>query len=184
MDVKHVEIGVCGLSCRLCPMFQTPASSRCSSCKSSSRMAVGCPFITCAVKNRGIEFCWQCPENSTCKKWENHREAGKHRDSFKCYQKLEDDIAFIQERGVEEFDKQQRFREGLLKEMLDGFNDGRSKSYYCVAATVLPVDELQNALLKAQEQSDGKQPGEKSKVMHQVLEQISKQKGYCLKLRK
>ena len=172
------------LSCRLCPMFQTQASGRCAGCKSTGRIAVGCPFITCAVKNKEIEFCWQCQENTTCKKWEKHREEGKHRDSFKCYQKLEDDITFIQERGVEEFDRQQKIRESFLKEMLDGFNDGRSKTYYSVAATVLPVDELQNALLKAQEKSDGKQSKEKSKVMHKVLEEISKQKGYCLKLRK
>jgi hypothetical protein len=26
-------------------------------------MAVGCPFITCAVKKKGIEFCWDCEEN-------------------------------------------------------------------------------------------------------------------------
>jgi hypothetical protein len=184
MAVKYVEIGVCGLSCRLCPMYQTQATSKCAGCKSTSRMAVGCPFITCAVKNKGIEFCWQCPENNTCKKWMRHREEGKHRDSFKCYQKLEDDILFIREHDVEEFDMQQKIREALLKQMLDGFNDGRSKSYYCIAATVLPLYELQNIILKAQKQSTGKQLKEKSKILHTILEQNSTQKGYCLKLRK
>jgi len=34
-------------------------------------MAAGCPFITCAVKKKGIEFCWDCEENKTCEKWKN-----------------------------------------------------------------------------------------------------------------
>lgn len=62
-QIKYPEIGICGLSCRLCPMYNTKAKSKCVGCKSKNRMAVGCPFITCAVKKKGIEFCWDCEEN-------------------------------------------------------------------------------------------------------------------------
>jgi len=151
MDLQHVEVGVCGLSCRLCPMYHTQTENRCAGCKSPSRMAVGCPFITCAVKKKGIEFCWQCGENGTCEKWRKHREASRQYDSFKCYQKLEGDIEFIRKNGVSEFEKQQKIREQLLKEMLREFNDGRSKSYYCIASTVLQIDELQDILTKAKD---------------------------------
>jgi hypothetical protein len=100
MQIIYPEIGVCGLSCRLCPMYNTEAESRCLGCKSPNRIAVGCPFITCAVKKKGIEFCWDCEENKICEKWKKHREAGKKSDSFKCYQKLEEDIRFIQKNGI------------------------------------------------------------------------------------
>jgi len=103
MKTKYPEIGVCGLSCRLCPKYHTEGESKCGGCKSEFRMAVGCPFITCAVKKKGIEFCWDCEENITCEKWEKHREFGKHHDTFTCYQKLEDNISFIQKKGVGEF---------------------------------------------------------------------------------
>ena|SRR3972149_7796139 len=184
MNIQYPEVGVCGLSCRLCPMYHTQTESRCKGCKSTGRMAVGCPFITCAVKKKGVEFCWECTENGTCERWKKHREAGKQHDSFKCYQKLEDDISFILEHGVMEFEKQQKIREHFLKEMLREFNDGRSKSYYCIAATVLKNEELQEILTKAKQQSKGMQPKEKAKVMHSVLERISNDKGYLLKLRK
>jgi len=59
MDIKFIEVGVCGLSCRLCPTYHSKAESKCAGCKSPDRMAVGCPFITCAVKKKGVEFCWQ-----------------------------------------------------------------------------------------------------------------------------
>jgi hypothetical protein len=184
MRIKHLEVGVCGLSCKLCPMYQTYSKSRCLGCKSAARMAIGCPFITCAVKKKKLEFCWPCPENATCMKWKKHREAGKERDSFKCYQKLEEDIQFILQRGIEEFEKYQKIREQLLKEMLNEFNVGRSKSYYCIAATVLRIDELQEVLIRAREQSKGMQLDEKSKVMHSTLENLASEKGYLLKLRK
>lgn len=129
MKIKHPGIGICGLSCKLCPNYHMNTISRCLRCKSEDRMAVGCPFITCAIKKKGIEFCWDCEENKTCQKWRKHREAGKKVDSFKCYQKLEDDIDFIQKRGVIEFEKLQKIREQLLKEMLQEFNEGRSKRH-------------------------------------------------------
>ena len=165
-------------------MYNSDTTSRCEGCKSPTRMAVGCPFITCAVKKRGIEFCWLCSESASCEKWANHRKAGRQYDSFKCYQKLEADIQFVLDHGVMEFELQQKIREALLKEMLSEFNDGRSKSYYCIASTVLAVDELQEVLEKAKEQTKGLVLKEKSKIMHMLLEQISSKKGYLLKLRK
>ena len=68
--------------------------------------------------------------------------------------------------------------------MLQNFNDGRSKSKYCIAATVLKIDELKEALTKAEAQSKNLQPNEKAKVMHSLLDLVSKEKGYLLKLRK
>ncbi|WP_243668727.1 hypothetical protein [Methanoculleus chikugoensis] len=43
----------------------------------------------------------------------------------------------------------------MLREMLNDFNEGRSKSYYCIAATVLELDELEEALSRAREESGG-----------------------------
>lgn len=184
MRIKYSQIGICGLSCRLCPRYHTEAKSRCEGCKTESRMAVGCPFITCATRKRQIEFCWECEENKTCEKWEKHREAGKKADSFKCYQKLEDDISFIQKKGVNEFEKLQKVREELLKEMLQEFNEGRSKSYYCIAATVLEIEALKEALIKAKKESKGLGIKDKSKILHSILDEVAKRRNYCLRLRR
>jgi hypothetical protein len=184
MNIKYPEIGICGLSCRLCPNYNTDADSRCPGCKSEGRMAVGCPFITCAIKKKGVEFCWDCDENRTCEKWSKHREAGKKFDSFKCYQKLEDDIAFIQKNGVAEFENTQKIREHLLSWMLKEYNEGRSKSYYCIASTVLDIDELKEALSMADHGSEGLNIKEKSRALHKILDNIAAKKNYNLKLRK
>ena len=147
-------------------------------------MSVGCPFITCAVKKKGIDFCWECGESNDCKKWRLHRDASKISDSFKCYQTLEADISFVLKNGIEEFEKKQKDRELILKTMLDEFNNGRSKSYYCIASSVLEIDELHNALRMATEQTKNMEPKQKTKILHSILDQIAKEKVYLLKLRK
>lgn len=184
MQIEYTQIGICGLSCRLCPRYHTETKSKCAGCKSENRMVVGCPFITCAVKKKEIEFCWDCEENKTCEKWKNHREFGKQHDTFKCYQKLENNISFIQKHGVIEFEKVQKTREKLLKEMLQNFNDGRSKNYYCIAVTIFEIEELKKALTKAKKDSVGLEIKGKSKILHSVLNEIAGRKNYCLKLRK
>jgi hypothetical protein len=184
MEIKHPEIGVCGLSCRLCPSYQSESKSRCFGCKTESRMVVGCPFITCAVKKKRIEFCWECEEKNICEKWKKRRESGKNHDSFKCYQTLERDIAFIDKHGVRAFEKVQKEREKILKTVIAEFNEGRSRSYYCIAATLLEIDELKMALTKAKGESLSLEIKERSKLLHSLLDEIAERKNHTLKLRK
>jgi hypothetical protein len=184
MTIEYPEIGVCGLSCRLCPRYHTDTKSRCQGCKSEGRMTVGCPFITCAVKQKEIEFCGDCNGCKTCERWAGHRETGKRVDSFISYQKLEENIAFIRQNGLTDFDRVQKMREKLLREMLREYNEGRSKRYYCVASTVLKIDELTEALARARKDSRGMAIKEKANVLHSVLDEAAARRGYCLALRK
>lgn len=184
MDIIYPEIGICGLSCRLCPRYQTEAASKCGGCKSPDRMAAGCPFITCAIKKMGVEFCGDCKTSESCGKWRSHRAVGRGHDSFKSYQKLEDDIRFIQAEGMKVFDGQQRLREALLRRLLNGYNEGRSKNYYSIAATVMEIPELEGALEEATTGAVTMSIKDKSRMMHARLDAVALKKGYRLNLRK
>lgn len=184
VSIQYPEIGICGLSCRLCPSYHACGPSRCAGCKSADRIAVGCPFITCALKKRQIEFCWECDESDTCQRWGNHRKASRKHDSFVCYQKLEENIAFMQRGGVGVFEREQKTREKWLIEVLNGYNDGRSKTYYSIAATVMEIEELRTALLQAGSNSAGFGRKEKSKQLHLLLDNIAEKRHYSLRLRK
>ena len=118
MSGKYPEIGICGLLCRLCPNYFIEGTSKCHGCKSDFRMRMGCPFITYAVKRKGLEFCWQCDESDTRDKWHAHREFSHEHDTFVCYQKVEDNIPYIQQHGIDAFREIQRNKERLLREML------------------------------------------------------------------
>jgi hypothetical protein len=184
MAIKYPEVGICGLSCRLCPSYHAEGVSKCGGCKSESRMSAGCPFITCAIKKKGIEFCWQCDESNTCEKWRAHRKFSREYDTFVCYQKLEDNIASIERHGIGWFEETQRIRENLLNNMLSHFNEGRSKTYYCISATIFEIRDLKAALAQAGKASDGLSIKERSKILHTIMDKIAEEKHYSLRLRK
>jgi len=86
--------------------------------------------------------------------------------------------------GIEAFNEQQKIRENLLLRLLKQFNEGRSKSYYCIAATVLNINELESALTEADIKSQSLDIKDKAKVMHSLLDALALKKGYHIKLRK
>lgn len=186
MKVKYPEIGFCGLSCRICPGFHVQGKSRCSGCKTKFRMFGPCTMLHCKIRReQGIEFCWDCKESKTCPKWKKHRKFSKKYDTFKCYQTLEKDIAFIKKHGVKEFEKTQKQREKLLKELLKNFNEGRSKNFYCIAVTILEIDGIKKALTKGKKESENiKDIKEKAKLMHKILDEVAQKDKKILKLRK
>jgi hypothetical protein len=92
--------------------------------------------------------------------------------------------AIIQKNGMEGFEKQQKAIEKLLRSMLSEFNDGRSKTFYCIAATIPEIDELESVLKEARLKSVGFDLEAKAEIMHSLLNRIAENKNYILKLRK
>ena len=184
MKPRYVDIGICGLSCRLCPRFHTEGTSLCLGCKSEVRMSAGCPFITCALKRKGLEFCWDCDESGTCAKWKKHRDIARERDTFTCYASLNDNIDAVSKRGLDAFIADQDQRLEILGEMLGHFNEGRSKTYYCIAATRLDPAELTDAISKAKKSSASQDVRQRSKVLHTLLDELASRHAITLALRK
>ena len=58
-------------------------------------------------------------------------------------------LFFINDNGIEKFVKQQKVRMKLLKTMIEKFDDGRSRSYYCKASALLDTRTLNNSIEKA-----------------------------------
>ena len=75
-------------------------------------------------------------------------------------------------------------REKLLKEMLREFNEGRSKSYFCIATTVMEINEIEEAIIKGKKETKDMDIKNKSKIFHAILDKIATEKNYYLKLRK
>ena len=146
-------------------------------------MSAGCPFITCALKRKGVSFCWDCEEGDGCARWARHRALGREGDSFTSYAALESNIALAERDGIAAFLEEQRLRERLLGEMLAEFNEGRSKSYYCIAATVLTPAELREALDSARSSAET-DVRERSRALHARLDAAAEKRGVMIALRK
>ncbi|KAA0003219.1 MAG: DUF3795 domain-containing protein [Thermoplasmata archaeon] len=175
---KYPTIGCCGLDCGLCPKYYTIGSSKCPGCCGSDffNKHPSCSFITCCVKKNKLEVCADCKE-FPCSKFDGF----DAHDSFITHRNSISNLRFIKKYGMEEFIEQQGKRMKLLDTMLKHFNDGRSKSFYCIAVTLLSIDDIEKALKKCEEiKTDDIKI--KAKILKKFLNSSAAKKGTDLKL--
>jgi hypothetical protein len=178
---RYPTIGVCGLDCGLCPRYYTAGPSRCPGCAGPdfADKHPSCSFITCCVKKKGLEACGECPD-FPCSRFKSDQEYRqvKESSSYPPYRKVLSNLKAIRERGIEEFVQQQKKRIRLLERMLDGFDDGRSKSCYCRSAALLDPEALDRALDAAirQVKAEHIQPNDvkaKAKILRALLDVLT-----------
>jgi hypothetical protein len=178
-------VGACGLDCVLCPRYYTDGKSKCDGCGSAySYAAVGCKIFRCCVKEKNFETCAECSD-FPCSKFKGIDES----DSFVTHRKLMPNLRFIKKQGIKEFLNEQTKRQEFLGQMLEQFNDGRSRSFYCVAATLLPLEALKKSLdlseRKAKEKgAENKDIKNKAKILKENLNETASKELIDLNLRK
>ena len=68
------------------------------------------------------------------------------RDSFISYQPLSASFESIQKNGLEAYVGVEMEKQTPLKHLLNSYNDGRSKGFYCLVCQLLPLDGLKEVL--------------------------------------
>lgn len=185
---KYPTLGCCGLDCGLCPKYYTEGSSKCPGCCGPDffNKHPSCSYITCCVNKKQLEVCGQCDE-FPCAKIEPALTA--QYDSFLTYKNVPANLNFIKKNGIEEFIEQQRKRIRLLETMIKKYDDGRSRSYYCTAATLLPIIALEKAIEGSEKKIKSDKIGlddkkTRSKILRGFLDDLATGEGIDLKLRK
>ncbi len=182
----HPTIGCCGLDCGLCPTYYTKGPSRCPGCYGSDFLNKhpSCSIATCCVKKNNFESCAECSEFpcSKLKDWYK-------RDSFISHRVSLSNLRLIKEIGLEPFLTEQENRIILLENMLENFNEGRSKSFFCIATALLPIKDLGQALKKSKEmikedRISSKDLKAKSKILKENINKNAIKNGILLELRK
>ena len=144
----YPTIGCCGLDCGLCPRYYTVGASRCPGCCGPDffNKHPSCSVITCCLKKKNLEICAECSE-FPCSKFKNAAEYQVLETSaYPPYRKIIPNLTLIREHGIKRFIEQQEGRIRLLETMIENFNDGRSRSFYCKAAALLDLTSLENSL--------------------------------------
>lgn len=175
----YPTIGACGLDCGLCPRYYTAGPSRCPGCCGPDffNKHPTCSIITCCVKKKGLEVCAQCPE-FPCDKFKDPAEyQTMDTHSYPPYSKLMSNLNFIKEHGIEAFIEQQRKRIGLLETMIENFDDGRSRSFFCRATALLDVTNLENALDKAAQRIKATDTKTRAKTVKEIISEIATEEG-------
>jgi len=178
-------IGVCGLDCGLCPRYYTVGPSRCPGCCGPDffNKHPSCSFITCCVKKKNLEVCAEC-SNFPCSKFKSDEEYQqlKESSSYPSYKKVMPNLNFIKKHGIEKFVGQQKKRIKLLETMIENFDDGRSRSFFCKAVTLLDLTSLENSFDAASKKikADNIESNDiktKAKILKSILNEIALKKG-------
>ncbi len=176
----HPTIGVCGLDCGLCPRYYTAGKSRCPGCGGPGFLDKhpSCSFITCCVKKRALEVCGQCPE-FPCPKFRSEDEYPATESSFyPPARKMLSNLRSIKEAGIERFVARQRKRIALLEAMIDRYDDGRSRSFFCRAAALLDPEGLTRSLAGASKATAGTSDvGHRARIMRGILAEVALGEG-------
>ena len=184
---KYPVVGACGLNCGLCPRYHTEGTSRCPGCCGPDfwQKHPSCGFITCCVKQRNLETCAQCADWVRCDRVAKVLDGAKYHDSFLSYRPLADNFAFIQKNGIEEFVRLEIEKQKFLRHLIDNYDEGRSKSFYCTSCQLIPLDKLREALADAEAtmtaDTDIK---EKAKIVRAAISNMADSLQIDLKLRK
>lgn len=95
-------------------------------------------------------------------------------------------LNFIKEHGIKKFIEQQGRRIELLETMIENFDDGRSKSFYCRAATLLSMRDLEIALNKTEQRIEADKLRSddiktRSKILRGFLDDFAAREGIELR---
>jgi len=182
----HPTIGCCGLDCGLCPTYYAKGPSRCPGCYGPDfhNKHPSCSIAKCCVKKNNFESCAECSEFPCSKLKDWHKG-----DSFISHRVSLSNLKYIRENGLDPFLTHQKRRIELLEEMLNNFNEGRSKSFFCIATAVLPIKDLEKAIEKTEEKIKEvgislKDLKVKSKILKKNINKIANRKKIELKLRR
>ncbi len=181
---RFPTIACCGLDCGLCPVYYTKGPSRCSGCcgPDFSNKHPSCSIITCCVKKKNFETCGEC-EDFPCQKIKIWDLA----DSFISHKKSLVNLREIKKIGLEKFMEQQKKRIDFLEFALNDYNEGRSKSFYCIASALLSISFLESCkktLKQKMSNENIRNIKEKSKMLKDILNKGAKEECVELKLRK
>ena len=91
-------------------------------------------------------------------------------------------LYFIKEHGIKKFIIRQKKRIRLLEKMIYNFDDGRSRSFFCRAACLLDIKDLESSLNKAirkikTENIETDDTKARAKILKGQISEIAFQKG-------
>ena len=140
-----------------------------------------CAIAKCSLQHDKVEYCFLCSEYP-CQKYKGIEEY----DSFITHQRQLRDIARAQEIGVEAYNKEQARKAKILRTLLSDYNDGRRKTFYCVAINLLPLPDIENVMKQVFEDASFNNLPIKEKAEKTVsfFQNLAIQQGLVLRIRK
>lgn len=174
---ENLLFSLCGLNCGLCPMH---LNNYCPGCGGGEGNQ-SCAIAKCSLSHTGVEYCFQCKE-FPCEKYETTDKF----DSFITYHNQQRDLKKAQQIGIEAYTSEQVEKIEILKFLLVNFNDGRKKSFFCLAINLLELEDIKSVInmLTTIPSPDNISSKDKSNYAVKLFQEIANQRNIILKLNK
>ena len=177
----HPLFSACGLNCGLCPRYHTQGASKCPGCGGEGFLTVHptCGILSCCLR-KGLDYCFLC-DDFPCRRYDH---AGLH-DSFITYKNQFADMDRAKRLGIDDYSRMLHLKMQILEDLLLNFDDGRRKSFFCLAVNLLDLEDINAIADRLADERDPQAPlKEKSKAAVRLFEETAAKKGLSLKLRK
>nr|WP_300093004.1 DUF3795 domain-containing protein [Sedimentibacter sp.] len=176
---QYPLFSLCGLNCGLCPRFNTEGPSKCPGCGGEDfhLKHPSCSVITCSKSHDNVEYCFQCT-SFPCEKY--MEESSK--DSFITYKNVLLDFRKAESAGLEKYEEILNEKIEILQYLIENFNDGRRKSFYCTSVNLLEIEDLREIINSLQKLDFNDEQKIKKAVL--FIESKAKERKIQLNLRK
>ncbi|WP_312612049.1 DUF3795 domain-containing protein [Oscillibacter sp.] len=171
----------CGLNCGLCPRYHAAGTSKCPGCagKGFLEKHPTCGVLSCAQR-RGLDYCFLC-EEYPCKKYDGADAA----DSFISHKNQMRDNDRARRAGMEACQAELNEKTKLLKVLLENYDDGRRKSFFCIAVNLLELPDVKRVMARLTEETQGEaSPKGKAEAAARLFQAMAEKRGIALQLRK
>ena len=167
---------LCGLNCALCSM---QLSGHCPGCGGGPGNQ-GCAIARCSLTHGKPAYCFLCPE------YPCERYAGIDRyDSFITHRRQLPDMDQARTTGLPAYHAELTEKAAILRRLLTGYDDGRHKTFFCLAVNLLPLSDVKSVLAQADAAVASDSPcKEKSALAEKYFSEAATRRGVELKLRK
>lgn len=168
---------LCGLNCGLCVMY---IGKYCPGCGGGEGNQA-CFIARCSQSHEGILYCSECREYP-CEKYEGIEIL----DSFIVHRNQKKDLEKMKRMGLEAYQKELHEKMNVLDSLLSVYNDGRRKSFYCLAVNLLELRDLRSVMEEIETEVGSNQltVREKAKIAVKYFEAMAGKRDIHLKLHK
>ncbi len=178
---QYPLFSVCGLNCGLCPRYQTEGTSKCPGCAGEGFLTKHppCGVLSCCQRH-GIDYCYLC-EKHPCEKYEG----ADVYDSFITHQNQLKNFEKVKKIGLGAYQSELNEKVDILRNLLDDYNDGRQKNFFCIAVNLLELQDVKHVM---EQIADGTKSDEsikeKSANAVRLFKAMAENRNVILKLRK
>lgn len=172
---ENLLFSLCGLNCGLCPMNLNQYCPGCGGGEGNQ----SCSIAKCSLQHGAVEYCFQCGEYP-CPKYDGIEEF----DSFITHRHQKRDMLKFKEIGAILYLTEQQKKRELLVRLLEGYNDGRKKTLFCLAVNLLELEDLESIVLELDQSARNLPVKERAACAAALLQKAAQKRNVELRSRK